>query len=252
MNTNTNTKVPPTIHSKVTNSLKGSLLDLIQKDYQFIAGEKIQEMFARDVVNLIGKCYKDPWKMDVGQVVWYGVKVKEKPNYGKNSKNTALTPVVLTLICEHDLEMKNTGYSDREIRESKMARLFKEAYKQDALLTHSDVAFLLHVSTGTVSKQANEYMERTREIIPTRGIIHDIGRALTHKRIIVRLFKQGYQTPEIARKTNHTEEACDRYIKAYKKVVKLSKKMGVEEIAQTLEMSVSLVKEYVKLMNEVK
>ena len=35
-------------------------------------------------------------------------------------------------------------------------------------------------------------------------------------------------------------------------MVKLSKKMGVEEIAQILEMSVSLVKEYVKLMNEVK
>lgn len=249
---NTNTRVPPTIQSKVTNSLKGSLLDLIQRDYQFIAGEKIQEMFASDVVNLIDSCYKDPWKMDVGQVVWYGVKVDEKPNYGKNSKNTALTPVILTVVSEQDLEMKNAGYSDREVREGKMVRLFKEAYEQDALLTHSDVAFLLNVSTGTVSKQVREYMERTGEIIPTRGIIHDIGRALTHKRIIIRLYKEGYQTPEIARKTNHTEEACDRYIKAYKKVVKLSKKMGVEEIAQILEMSVSLVKEYVKLMNEVK
>ena len=104
---NTNTRVPPTIQSKVTNSLKGSLLDLIQRDYQFIAGEKIQEMFASDVVNLIDSCYKDPWKMDVGQVVWYGVKVDEKPNYGKNSKNTALTPVILTVISEQDLEMKN-------------------------------------------------------------------------------------------------------------------------------------------------
>ncbi len=249
---NTNTRVPPTIQSKVTNSLKGSLLDLIQRDYQFIAGEKIQEMFASDVINLIDSCYKDPWKMDVGQVVWYGVKVDEKPNYGKNSKNTALTPVILTVVSEQDLEMKNAGYSDREVREGKMVRLFKEAYEQDALLTHSDVAFLLNVSTGTVSKQVREYMERTGEIIPTRGIIHDMGRALTHKRIIIRLYKEGYQTPEIARKTNHTEEACDRYIKAYRKVVKLSKKMGVEEIAQTLEMSVSLVKEYVKLMNEVK
>jgi len=249
---NTNTRVPSTIQSKVTNSLKGSLLDLIQRDYQFIAGEKIQEMFASDVVNLIDSCYKDPWKMDVGQVVWYGVKVDEKPNYGKNSKNTALTPVILTVVSEQDLEMKNAGYSDREVREGKMVRLFKEAYEQDALLTHSDVAFLLNVSTGTVSKQVREYMERTGEIIPTRGIIHDMGRALTHKRIIIRLYKEGYQTPEIARKTNHTEEACDRYIKAYRKVVKLSKKMGVEEIAQILEMSVSLVKEYVKLMNEVK
>jgi Protein of unknown function (DUF1670). len=147
-------KVPAMIETKVTNSLKGSVLDMIQRDYQFIAGDKIQQMFADDVVDLVKKCYKDPWKLDVGQILWYGVKVSEKPNYGKNSKNTPLTPIILTLVSKEDLEMKNTGYSDREIREMKMVRLFKETYDQGALLTHSDVAFLLHVSTGTVSRGA--------------------------------------------------------------------------------------------------
>ena len=163
-------------------------------------------------------CYKDPWKLDVGQILWYGVKASEKPNYGKNSKNTPLTPIVLTLISKDNLEMKNAGYSDGEIREKKIVRLFKEAYGQGALLTHSDVAFLLHISTGMVSKQLKEYMERTGEVVPTRGIIHDIGRAMTHKKIILELYRKGYQTPEIARMANHTEQACDRYIKAYKKV----------------------------------
>ena len=88
--------------------------------------------------------------------MWYGVKASEKPNYGKNSKNTPLNPIVLTLISKDNLEMKNAGYSDGEIREKKIVRLFKEAYGQDALLTHSDVAFLLHISTGMVSKQLNE------------------------------------------------------------------------------------------------
>jgi hypothetical protein len=53
------------------------------------------------------------------------------------------------------------------------------------------------------------------------------------KKIIVRLYKEGYQTPEIARKTNHTLEACDRYIKAYKRVEKLNTKMSIDEIAGT-------------------
>ena len=44
--------VPAMIDAKVANSLKGVLIDLIQRDYQFIAGDKIQEMFARDVVDL--------------------------------------------------------------------------------------------------------------------------------------------------------------------------------------------------------
>jgi hypothetical protein len=38
-------KVPSMIETKVTNSLKGSVLDLIRKDYQFIAGEKIQDQY---------------------------------------------------------------------------------------------------------------------------------------------------------------------------------------------------------------
>nr|WP_235283598.1 MULTISPECIES: DUF1670 domain-containing protein [unclassified Methanosarcina] len=50
--------------------------------------------------------------------------------------------------------------------------------------------------------------------------------------------------------TNHTKEACDRYIKAYKKVEKLSKKMKIEEIAQILVMGKSLVEEYRRILNE--
>ena len=64
-------KVPPMIETKVTNSLKGSILDLIQKDYQFIAGDKIQEMFADDLLEVVSKAYLEPWKLEVGQILWY-------------------------------------------------------------------------------------------------------------------------------------------------------------------------------------
>jgi Protein of unknown function (DUF1670). len=50
------------------------------------------------------------------------------------------------------------------------------------------------------------------------GTIHDIGPSLTHKKVIVEKFLQNIPTPDIARMTQHTEEACDRYIKAFKKV----------------------------------
>ncbi|MEW5807105.1 MAG: DUF1670 domain-containing protein [Acidobacteriota bacterium] len=243
-------RVPPMIENKVNHSIKGAIIDLLKKEYQFIAGEKIQEMFAQDILKVMDRCWKDPWRMEVGQVLWYGAKKEEKPHYGRGSKNTSLTPVVLTLISSEDLERKQQGYSDREIKEKKMARLFREAFEQGALLTHSDLAFLLHLSTGTVSKQVREYMEKTGEILPSRGIVHDIGRAVTHKKIIIRLYREGYQTPEIARKTSHSEEACDRYIKAYRKVLTLSKKLKPEEISRTLEMSLSLVREYLELSNE--
>ena len=49
---------------------------------------------------------------------------------------------------------------------------------------------------------------------------------------------------------NHTEQACDRYIKAYKKVEKLNRTMKSEEIAQILGMGKSLVDEYIRILNE--
>jgi len=50
--------------------------------------------------------------------------------------------------------------------------------------------------------------------------------------------------------SNHTEQACDRYIKAYKKVEKLNRTMKSEEIAQILGMGKSLVEEYIRILNE--
>jgi len=43
-----------------------------------------------------------------------------------------------------------------------------------------------------MSKQVREYMERTKEVVPTRGTVHDLGRAITHKRIIIGLYLEGY------------------------------------------------------------
>ena len=48
----------------------------------------------------------------------------------------------------------------------------------------------------------------------------------------------------------NTEEACDLYIKAYKNVRTLYGRMNQNEIARTLEMSESLVKEYVAIHEE--
>ena len=96
-------------------------------------------------------------------------------------------------------------------------------------------------------------MERTKEVVPTRGTFHDLGRAITHKRIIIWLYLDGYLTPEIARRTKHSDEACDRYIRAFNKVRMLAdRKMSAEDIARTLEMSSFTIREYLNIYDEFK
>ena len=241
------------IRRKLEQGMKEDIKALIEKDYSMISGEKVKEMFASDILRLIEQRQDYAMNIDSGQVMWLGVKKEEKQNYGKNASNTEIVPVTLTLLAPSDIDMLSSGFTTREVRERRMVRLFKEGYEQGGVLSNNDIALLLNLSPSTVSKQVREYMERTKEVVPTRGTIHDLGRAITHKRIIIRLYLDGYLTPEIARMTKHSEEACDRYIRAFNKVRMLAdRKMSAEEIAITLEMSSFLVREYLDIYDEFK
>jgi len=242
--------VPEMMRVKIESSLEKQIIDLIARDYAMVAGNKVRDMFAKDIVKLVNESIRSPHMMEVGQMLWIGVSATDKPGYGKNSRNTRFTPVILTPIHRDDLGLMGNGYSHREIREQKIVRLFHEGKQQGTYLTNADVGMVLGVSAGTVSKQAREYMERERKILPTRGIMHDIGRAITHKRIIIRLYLQGLLVPEIAHRTDHSEEAVSRYIKAFEKVRMLRDRLDERGIARTLEMSEYLVREYLEIVDE--
>ena len=77
---------------------------------------------------------------------------------------------------------------------------------------------LLGVCDAVVSQYVQE-IQTEGHLLPTRGNIHDLSGAITHKREIITLYLQGYLTPEIALKTNHSKEAVDRYIKDYHRVL---------------------------------
>ena len=87
-------------------------------------------------------------------------------------------PVKLTLLSTEDIDMLSSGFTRREVREKRIIRLFKEGYEQGGVLSNNDIALLLNISPSTVSKQVREYMERTKEVVPTRGTVHDLGRAI--------------------------------------------------------------------------
>ena len=109
------------------------------------------------------------------------------------------------VLSPEDIDMLSSGFTAREVREGRMVRLFKVGYEQGGAQSSIDIALLLNVSPATVSMQVREYTERTKEVVPTRGIVHDLGRAITHERIIIGLYLEGYLTPEIVRMTKHLD-----------------------------------------------
>jgi hypothetical protein len=230
--------------------IESAIKHLINDEYSFIGGERIQEMFAHDMVRLFRQYSRDPWNLEVGQTLWFAVDKNEIPGPAKTLAKMRITPVILSVTHEEDKQLRANGYSHKEVRRYKVARLLQEAYSQNGVLTQADVAEILGVSAGTIGKDIREYSEENTVILPYRGTIHDIGPSLTHKKLIVSLFLQNFPTPDIARKTCHTEEACDRYIKAFKKVRTLHGRMNPLEISRTLEMSERLVNEYIVLIDE--
>lgn len=231
-------------------SVGSAIKSLLNSEYKFLGGEKVQEMFVGDVLKLFKEYNRDAWTLEAGQTLWFAVCADEKQGYGKPLEKTRIKPVILSVVHDEDRKTRENGYSHKELRKFKVARILKEAYEQKGVLSQADVAELLGVSIGTVSKDIREYQMENQVVLPYRGTIHDLGRAITHKKIIIGYFLNNTPTPDISRITGHTEEACDRYIKAFKKVRTLYGSMNPQEIARTLDMSEFLVKEYITIIEE--
>jgi len=228
--------------------IHGAIKHLLGEQYAFVGGDRVQDMLIEDLIQIFQQYSRDPWHLEVGQTLWFAVHIDEKPGPGKTLSKMRVVPTILSITHEEDKQMRINGYSHQEIRRYRAARVLKEAYAQNGVLTQADVAELLGVSAGTIGKDIKSYQTEHGVILPYRGTIHDIGPSLTHKKVIIEKFLQGIPTPDISRMTQHTEEACDRYIKAFKKVKMLYGKMKPLEIARIIGMSERLVNEYIALI----
>jgi len=228
--------------------IHGAIKHLLEEQYAFVGGDRVQDMLIEDLIGIFQQYSRDPWNLEVGQTLWFAVHMDEKPGPGKTLSKMRVVPTILSITHEEDKQMRINGYSHQEIRRYRVARVLKEAYAQKGVLTQADVAELLGVSAGTIGKDIKAYQSEQGIILPYRGTIHDIGPSLTHKKVIIEKFLLGIPTPDISRMTQHTEEACDRYIKAFKKVRMLHGKMKPLEISRIIGMSERLVNEYIVLI----
>ncbi len=96
------------------------------------------------------------------------------------------------------------------------------------------------------------YERETNRVVPRRGIIHDAGSNVSHKRIIcLKRYVEGKSSDQIARETYHSIEAVDRYLGQFDRVRHgRSQRLSIIETAHILNCSVSLVKAYRKIDKE--
>lgn len=186
---------------------------------------------------------------DLGQIKLIVVSAVEPP--GKSLEQCQKVTVRLTLDAgRDDVEVRNRD-GIVGLRRARVLRLAVEAREQGGLLSYEDLAYrLLNCGIRTIVRDVVALRRRGIEV-PSRGQQQDIGPGQTHRVQAVRLFLEGLEAKEIARRLYHSLQAIENYVTTFRRVVVLANKgYGDDESAFILQRSPALVAAYRQLYQE--
>jgi len=232
-------------------TLENSLILHLIENYGYSTKPKVAEALIKDLMSLYAAFTKDKDSLKTGQMLWPAVSIKEKHGNGKTLAQTKTTSVVLSVLTDSDIKDLARGIKPHMALAKRIARISEEAYSQGALLTQADIAAIFCISQSKVSQLVRGYQKNIGKVIPLRGLVHDIGRSITHKVKIIEMHTNGFSTKDIARAMSHAPTSVDRYIRDFERVKLLfAKGMSPSEIAYITSLSESLVIEYIKIVKE--
>jgi len=234
-------------HATTQHTFRQAIVYLLETEYKLVGSHRVIQMIADDIVELQAEYYRDADQVPPGHIVWRGtLDGGHKPAVGRKAEEEPTVTAVLPLITDGDIVAraqgcpagKHAGMWARERSIRRMVRLVKAGLNNPGgrqLLSLAELALLLNRSIATVSRYVRDHFERTGELLPIKGYVLDQGSRPTHKGHILRLYEQGMAPPDIARTTDHSLEAVDRYIKDYERVkVLLGKGLTVKEISHAI------------------
>lgn len=187
--------------------------------------------------------------LQIGRVRLLVVAAEELP--GKKLEDCLKVAVNLTLDAgPDDLEVRQRQ-GVPGLRRARLLRMAVEAREQGGLLTYEDLAFrLLGCGTRTIVRDVDN-LQKEGVTVPTRGQQQDIGPGVTHRVQAVRLFLQGCQAREIARRLYHSLRSIENYVDTFTRVAILSERGHPEdEIGFIVQRSTGLVAAYRRLFDE--
>ncbi|MFO8035015.1 MAG: DUF1670 domain-containing protein [Anaerolineales bacterium] len=218
------------------------------------------ERFVKKLLEVVDKYRFYHGKMKPGQVLWPAVKIEDPPAYRKPISWTSQTPVIVTIVNQEDIDELRHDADRQQLRNRAIVRAAHDAYAQGGVLSCTDLGLLFQLSHNRVAQIIREYEAETGEVVPRRGTtkgvhrnIHDMGRTVTHKKLICRkAYLDGKMTPQIARETFHSPEAVDSYVLDFSRVyfATVQRGMSVEETSFAIQKPLYLVEEYVQLIEE--
>ena len=210
-------------------------------------GPVVRENIADALIDLFNSLCPESSRLKPGQIIWNALDKRTRAD----SESRRYKPVILSVVTDDEVSMFENNSSVTTIRKNVMARMIREAYQQGAVLSTRDLSLLLVSCASVLSHQRIEYEKEHHTVLPHTGVIHDMGTTLTHKRIIIYKHIVEKKDPSIvARETNHSQMAVDKYLKDFNRVKTLvNDKKDIDFIHHTTNIARPVIKQYLQIIN---
>lgn len=228
--------------------LKPAIENFFKTEFPKSFGPNIRSFIANELIRIFQENNRTINSLKPGQLLWNAVHKDTRAD----SSNMRLVPVVLTLVNDDDISLLEKGLRIPEHRQNVVARILKEAYAQDALLSMRDVSLMLAISDGGASTIRKRYEKKHNVTLPHPGNLQDMGSCITHKYQIIYKYVVEKKDPlMIAKETNHTINAVDHYLKDFNRVKTLFLDGKDEKyIHLVTKLSLNLIAQYVNTINQ--
>lgn len=166
------------------------------------------------------------------------------------------TPLAHAQQCVVTLTL-DAGTADRQVRQQggvialrrhRFIRLCDEAFQQGGLLTLEAIADLFNCAVRTLVDDLAAV--RAQGLLPPlRSTVKDMGRAITHRRLIVEHWLAGQEYTEIARATYHSVPAVANYVDKFKRCAALfAADFDLDTVALIARLSPTLTQAFRQLL----
>lgn len=245
--------LPRTVSSKHYKSahkrfLKPAIENFFKTEFSKSFGPSIRSFIADELIKIFESNNRDINSLKPGQVLWNAIHKDTRADYD----NMKIVPVVLTLVNDGDITKIENGLKVSEHKQNVVARILKEAYEQNALLSMRDVSLLLVISDSYATTIRKSYEKKHNIELPHPGNLQDMGSCLTHKyQIIYKCVVEKKDPMVVARETNHSLKAVDHYLKDFNRVKTLYLDgKDKDYIHLVTKMSLGLIAQYVNIINQ--
>jgi hypothetical protein len=236
-------------------TLRSRLFVLLRDELGLGRQPKVAQLLVDEILRVVEETLVSADHLQPGQLLVLAPEIGQGPAWSQGRlEEKRLKTIRLTLIETGDIESMAAGEKPLIVRRRRLVRMIRQAFEQGAALSSSQLAVITGFCHFTINKALKAHEDDTGEVLPTRGVVEDQGRRISHKKQIVARHLKGESTAEIARATNHTPRSVERYIQRFEQVRELVSYLNndpdLRTIARILGCSQQLVAEYLDLLPE--